>query len=150
MVSAELCAAKLDAPSADAVVAELSKRLLAAGHVRSTFEAAARKRERRSPTGLPFAPIAVGLPHAEPEHVISPAIAVASLAKPVRFQQMGAPQITLSVELVVMPVFSSKEQAGASLAKVIEALQMHAFREALMGAETSDAMAVALAQGWRA
>jgi PTS system galactitol-specific IIA component len=148
MVSATLCAAKLEASAAESVLAELAQRLLAAGHVRPTFEAAARKRERRSPTGLPFTPIAVALPHAEPEHVVTSAIAVASLARPVGFQQMGAPQIRLDVQLVVMPALSTKEQAGALLAKLVEALQVTAFREALLAAATPEAMAASLAQHW--
>jgi PTS system galactitol-specific IIA component len=144
----ELCVAKLDATSADAVLAELARRLLAAGHVRDTFERAAQKREKRSPTGLPFVPIAVALPHAEPEHVLSPGIAIASLARPVRFRQMGSPATLLDVELVVMPALTAKEQAGAELAKLIELLQDATLRQALTSATSDVAMKMALEGRW--
>ncbi len=148
MVPVDLCVAKLEATSADATLDELARRLLAAGHVRDTFGPAARKREKRSPTGLPFAPVAVALPHAEPEHVLSPAIAIASLAKPVRFRQMGSPTTLLEVELVVMPALTSKEQAGGSLARLIELLQDEALRQALTRAATSEELSRTLADRW--
>jgi PTS system galactitol-specific IIA component len=144
MVPVELCVAKLDVASADAVIAELARRLLAAGHVTDTFERAAQKREKRSPTGLPFVPVSVALPHAEPEHVTSPAIAIASLARPVRFRQMGSPATMLDVELVVMPALTAKEQAGAGLARLIELLQDAALREALKSATTREALSALL------
>jgi PTS system galactitol-specific IIA component len=102
MLSADLCVAGLLAESSDGVVRALAQRLLAAGRVRPSFEMAAVAREKRSPTGLPFPGQAVAMPHAEPEHVVAPAMAVASLAKPVSFRQMGAPGVTLDVSLVVM------------------------------------------------
>src|SRR5437588_7640495 len=95
--------ARLEVTSAEGAVRALAKALEAKGHVKASFEAAALQRERRSPTGLPFAGSAVALPHAEPEHVLSPAIAIASLARPVKFRQMGSPATQLDVALVVMP-----------------------------------------------
>jgi PTS system galactitol-specific IIA component len=144
----DLCVAKLEATSAEAVITELARRLLAAGHVRDTFERAAQKREKRSPTGLPFAPIGVALPHAEPEHVITPAIALATLARPVRFRQMGSPSTLLDVELVLMPALTAKEQAGATLARLIELLQDATLREALAGAPSDAALSSLLAERW--
>ncbi len=137
--------AKLSATSPEAVIRALAKKLSARGHVKASFEAAAVAREKRSPTGLPFSPLAVALPHAEPEHVESPAIAVASLAKPVRFRQMGTPAVTLDVSLVVMPALGSKEQASAGLARILELLQDRALREALASAPDAEAMCAVLA-----
>ncbi len=100
-----------------------------------TFAKAAIAREKRSPTGLPFDPHAVALPHAEPAHVRSPAIALATLATPVRFRQMGDPSVVLEVSIVVMPALTAKEQAGAHLSRIIEWLQSADVRAALMRAE---------------
>lgn len=130
--------------SAEEAIRALAKRLFAAGHVRASFEAAAVARERRSPTGLPFPGCAVALPHAEPEHVVSPAVVVASLAKPVMFRQMGSPATMLETRLLVMPAFSAKEQAGAGLARLIEFLQDETRRAALVAAESPEAMLAAL------
>jgi PTS system galactitol-specific IIA component len=118
----------------------LAERLLAAHHVKPTFQQAALARERRSPTGLPFPGVGVALPHAESEHVLSPAIAIASLAKPIAFRQMGAPAVQLDVGLVVMPALTAKDQAAGELSRIIGALQDEAFRRALRDAEDDAAL----------
>ena len=148
MFSAGLCLARLEASTSDDAIRALAQALLRAGHVKPSFEAAAIARERRSPTGLPFPGHAVALPHAEPEHVASPAIAIASLRAPVKFREMGSPATQLGVSLVVMPAFSAKEQAAASLSRLIELLQDAALRDALASASSTEALAALLAQRW--
>ena len=149
MLSADLCIAGLTARSSDEAVRALSRLLLASGSVRPSFEAAALARERRSPTGLPFPNIAVALPHADPEHVISPAIAVASLAAPVPFRQMGSPATRLDVSLIVMPALTAKEQAAAELSRLIDLLQDEPLRRELVSAGSARAMCEILAPLWR-
>jgi galactitol PTS system EIIA component len=145
-----VCCVRLDVSSAEGVIRALARELHRAGRVKDSFEAAAVLRERRSPTGLPFEGGAVALPHAEPEHVVSPALAVATLVKPVKFREMGSPAIQLDVALVVMPALTQKEQAAAGLAKVIEVLQDAPLRAALAGAEGEDAIRALLAPAWTA
>jgi PTS system galactitol-specific IIA component len=148
-----LCLVQIDAPSAESAVRALARELHRAGYVRETFEAAAVAREKRSPTGLPFEGSAVALPHAEPEHVVSPALAVATLARSVKFREMGSPATQLDVALVVMPALTAKEQASAGLARLIELLQDASLRAALSAAVDADAIkrailpALAAAQG---
>ena len=86
-------------------------------------------------TGLPFEGGAVALPHAEPEHVASHALAMATLVRPVKFRQMGSPATRLDVALVVMPALTAKEQASAGLAQLIELLQDAGLRGALVSAQ---------------
>lgn len=141
MIDEGLCLARFTATSAEEIIRALAQRLLEKGHVKATFEKAALSREKRSPTGLPFPGVAVALPHAEPEHVASPAIAIATLVTPVTFRQMGSPGTKLSVSVVVMPAFSAKEQAGAGLSGLIEKLQDDSLRQRLV--EAADAAAIA-------
>ncbi len=148
MFAASLCLARLDAGSAEVALRALARALERNGHVKPTFEAAAIARERKSPTGLPFPGRAVALPHADPEHVLSPAIAIASLRTPVKFREMGSPGTSLDVSLVVMPAFSAKEHAAASLARLVELLQDAAVRDELAAAETGEALVAALARRW--
>ncbi len=148
--SASLCVPRLVATTAEEVVRALAQRLRAEAHVEATFEAAAVLRERRSPTGLPFPGMGVAMPHAEPEHVVSPAIALASLATPVRFREMGSPATQIEVELVVMPALTTKEQAGAGLARLIELLQDEKLRISLSGATTGEEMCEAIRACWGA
>jgi PTS system galactitol-specific IIA component len=143
--AALICFVRLDAPSAEGAIRALARELHRAGHVKETFEAAAVAREKRSPTGLPFEGGAVALPHAEPEHVVSQALGVATLARPVKFREMGSPATQLDVALVVMPAFTAKEQAGAGLSTLIEMLQDGPLRAALVAAADTDAMRAALA-----
>jgi galactitol PTS system EIIA component len=146
---ADLCLAALPAKNAEGAIRSLAAALERAGHVGPSFVTAALTRERRSPTGLPFPGVAVALPHAEPEHVLSPAVAVASLAAPVRFRQMGAPAVELEVRLVVMPALTAKEQAAAGLSRLIELLQDESLRARLAAAATSAELASALAERWK-
>ena len=145
-----LCCVRLDVPSAEGAIRALARALHRAGRVKDTFEAAAVARERRSPTGLPFEGGAVALPHAEPEHVVAPALAVATLARPAKFREMGSPATQLEVSLVVMPALTAKEQAAAGLARVIEMLQDGPLRAALLAAGDEGAMRAALAPAWSA
>ncbi len=149
MFAADLCLAGLPAKSADEAIRSLAAALEKAGHVAPSFAAAALARERRSPTRRPFPGVAVALPHAEPEHVLSGAVAVASLASPVRFRQMGAPQVQLEVRLVVMPALTSKEQAAAGLSRLIEVLQGATLRQRLVAATSSGELASALTDAWK-
>lgn len=136
-----LCLARVTATSAEEAIRMLAARLLEKGHVKPSFEKAALSREKRSPTGLPFPGVAIALPHAEPEHVVSPAIAIATLIAPVTFRQMGSPATKLTVSLIVMPAFSAKEQASAGLSGLIEKLQDEALRNKLIEAATPAALA---------
>jgi galactitol PTS system EIIA component len=148
MLSPDLCIAGLVADSSDAVVRLLAQRLLGAGHVRPSFEGATLAREKRSPTGLPFPGQGVAMPHAEPEHVLVPAIAVAALAKPTTFRQMGAPAIKIDVSLVMMPALTEKEQAAGELSRLVGLLQDDALRSALIQAPTSHDMYAILVGRW--
>jgi PTS system galactitol-specific IIA component len=140
LFSADLCVPRLEAKNAEHAIRQLAQRLAAKGHVLPSFEAAAVQREKRSPTGLPFPDAPVALPHAEPEHVTSAACAVAVLAQPVKFREMGSPQVQLDAKIVVMPALTHKEQAAAGLARLLELLQNEALRAALLAATTPSEM----------
>jgi PTS system galactitol-specific IIA component len=142
----ELCACRFAATTAEGAIRELSRRLHVRGLVRASFEGAAVLRERRSPTGLPFEGGAVALPHADPEHVVLPAIAALSAEEPIVFLQMGSPSVKLQVKLVVMPAFANKEQAGGALSALVVALRDEATRRAIADAPTPEAMSAALAR----
>jgi len=144
MTAVDLSIARLEVASSEDVIRALAAALFAAGHVKASFESAAWARERRSPTGLPFPGVAVALPHAEPDHVVSPAIAVASLVRPVTFRQMGSPAVKLEVSLVVMPALTSKEQAASELSRLIQVLQDEELRRKLVAAADSATLAAVL------
>jgi len=144
VIAIDLSIAQLSAASSEDVIRALAAALFAAGHVKASFENAALARERRSPTGLPFPGVAVALPHAEPDHVVSPAIAMASLVRPVTFRQMGNPAVKLEVSLVVMPALTAKEQAASELSRLIHVLQDEELRQKLVAAADNATLAAML------
>lgn len=144
LFSVDLCVPRLVATNAEDAIRQLARLLAAKGHVKPSFEAAAVQREKKSPTGLPFPDAPVGLPHAEPEHVVSAAVAVAVLATPVRFREMGSPAVQLEARLVVMPALTAKDQAAAGLASLLELLQDATLRAALLEATTPSDMLAAI------
>ncbi|MGQ4561313.1 PTS sugar transporter subunit IIA [Dermabacteraceae bacterium P7054] len=105
----EACIAGLRADNAKDALAQLSARLLAAGAVTETFPAALWQREQEYPTGLPL-PVPCVIAHTDPQHVKRDCLALATLAQPVAFQQMGSPEITLAVRLVL--VLAVRDGAG--------------------------------------
>ena len=144
MIAVDISIARLEVASSEDGIRALAAALFAAGHVKASFEGAALARERRSPTGLPFPGVAVALPHAEPDHVVRPAIAIASLVRPVTFRQMGSPAVKLEVSLVVMPALTAKEQAASELSRLIQMLQDEELRRKLVAAADSTTLAAVL------
>jgi galactitol PTS system EIIA component len=144
LFSAELCVPSLVAATAEQAIRALARLLAEKGHVLPSFEAAAVAREKKSPTGLPFPDAPVALPHADPEHVKSAAVAVALLATPVRFREMGSPAVQLDARIVVMPALTAKDQAAAGLSSLLELLQDETLRAALLAATTPEEMISAI------
>lgn len=119
----ELCFSSLDLPDADAVLDLLADALQEQGLVHPSFAGAVRQREATSPTGLPLARRKVAVPHADPEHVIAPAVAAATLARPVLFGEMGNPDSQLEIEVVLMLALRDRESVQRELVRLVETFQ---------------------------
>jgi mannitol/fructose-specific phosphotransferase system IIA component (Ntr-type) len=61
---------------------------------------------------------------------------------------MGSPESIVKARIVVMPALTAKEQAAASLARIIEVLQDDELRAALVSANTAKAIHDLLAPHW--
>lgn len=92
----------LDAPDARTVIDVLAGKLHAQGLVVAEYGAQTYARELEHPTGLPTKPFCIAFPHADAAGVCSSALALATLAKPVLFRNMGDPDEELPVHLVLM------------------------------------------------
>jgi PTS system galactitol-specific IIA component len=136
----ELCWTGLEAADATAVISLLARKLVELGHARPSLEAAVLAREAASPTGLPLAGRKVAIPHSDPEHVAAAAIAVATLARPVVFRELGNPEQELAVELVALLAIPDAEQAQRELVGLIERLQQPAFVDRLCSAPDATAL----------
>lgn len=80
----------IEATTSEEAIAPLSRRLIEAGLVDDDFLTHIMAREATFPTGLPTQPVGVAIPHTDPEHVRSSAMAVGVLSTPVDFGVMGA------------------------------------------------------------
>lgn len=114
--------AGLEASDAEDVLRSLAARLLDQGAVTVAFPEALRAREERFPTGLPT-PVPTAIPHADPEHVRAPGLALATLARPVSFGEMGGNGGTVDVRLVAMPLLTDATAHLAALQRLVALLR---------------------------
>ena len=132
--------AHLDVSDAEDVLRSLSGRLLDAGAVDLDFPEALRIREQQYPTGLPT-PIPTAIPHADPEHVLTPGLAIASLVRPVPFGEMGGSGGTVDVRLVVMPLLTDARAHLTALQRLMGLLRDRSAVEDLLAAADDDELA---------
>lgn len=127
----------LEVSDAEDVLRSLAGRLLDEGAVTVDFPEALRTREARYPTGLPT-PIATAIPHADPEHVITPGLALAALAAPVPFGEMGGDGGTVDVHLVAMPLLTDAAAHLSALQRLMALLRDEAAVADLLAADDED------------
>jgi PTS system galactitol-specific IIA component len=84
------------------------------GYVEELYWEDVLKREETFPTGLPTQPVAIAIPHADPDRVIKSGIAIAVFEEPVKFRIMGSnTPDTLDVPVVFMLALKDfKEQTA--------------------------------------
>jgi PTS system galactitol-specific IIA component len=138
----ELVLLNYEADSAEDVLRALADLLLADGAVKDSYYEAMLTRERAYPTGLPTEEVKVALPHADVEHVNYSALAVATLARPVTFREMGAPDNELDVEIVLMLANADPDEQVQTLRKLVdlfdEPASLHALKDAQTPAQVID------------
>ena len=109
-LTADLVLVGLGAPDAQAVIEALAARLHAGGLVDADYGRQTCAREREHPTGLPTQPFAIAFPHADADGVRRSALAVATLARPVVFQNMGDPEEQVTALRNLALLFSQPEK----------------------------------------
>jgi PTS system galactitol-specific IIA component len=100
----------LDAPDARTVINLLAEKLHSQDLVAADYGLQTWEREMEHPTGLPTTPFAIAFPHADAEGVHQSALAVATLRNPIQFKNMGDPDETLDVFLVLMLANKNPEE----------------------------------------
>ena len=115
------------------VINAVSKALFIKGYVHETFAQAAIEREGKLPTGLPLAGgINAAIPHTDIEHVIKPALGMATLRKPVDFQNMILPDESVPVRLVFVLALEQPKAQIEMLQEVASVIQNTDLVEKLM------------------
>jgi PTS system galactitol-specific IIA component len=130
----------LKALDAEKVIRHLGGLLYEKGLVKDTFVEAILAREKEMPTGLPIGEINAAIPHADIEHVIEPALAVATLREPVSFQVMVNPEESVEVSIVFLLALNKPHDQIEMLQKVAMVLQDSALLRDLKAARSSEEM----------
>ncbi|MBP8919883.1 MAG: PTS sugar transporter subunit IIA [Micropruina sp.] len=119
----------------DELLATLGGAVAGAGLAKPGYVDALQQREREFPTGLPLSG-GVAIPHTSADHVTGNTIAVASLAEPVVFHEMGGDQESrVDVSTVFMLVFADAANHVPLLSHMIGKLQDADFVAAVRDAD---------------
>lgn len=98
------------------------RKLYEEGCVKESFYEGCIQREKRFPTGLDT-PIPVAIPHTDSVHVMSPAVCVLKLHKPVAFAMMEDDSKEAQVEFVFNMALKSNDDQLGMLNKIIGTVQ---------------------------
>lgn len=110
--------------TAEEVIKAIGSKLYEAGFVKASFVDAAIEREKNLPTGLPLSGgINAAIPHTEIEHVIKPALGIATLKNEVNFRNMVSPDEFVPVRLVFLLALEQPKAQIEMLQEVAGVLQ---------------------------
>jgi len=113
---------QVEADSSVEIIQLLGNALVKYGYARSDLVDSVLAREEEFPTGIntsvPFA-----IPHTNPEFTIRKGLAVATLKHSVEFHEMGNPEKTLDVRIVLMPVLTGRESDQKEFYRMLQLLE---------------------------
>jgi PTS system galactitol-specific IIA component len=102
----------------------LSQTLIQSGNVTPEFIEDVWKREQVFPTGLPTAPFAIAVPHADPDHVDRTGMAVGVLKAPVEFAQMGTDgSVKLQAQILFLLAIKESEKQVEMIGQLMSLIQ---------------------------
>lgn len=123
---------------AQEAIQRLTVALAETGHVTPGFAEDVWKREQTFPTGLPTQPLAVAIPHADPDHVNKSAVCIGVLIAPVRFAQMGTDGSTsLDARLIFLLAVKEREKQVEMIGQLMRLIQTGSLLEDLTQAKDS-------------
>lgn len=127
----------MEAADSTEVIQKLGDRLRELGFVKDDFVEATLAREASMPTGLPLGgSVNAAIPHVDIAYVNRPALALATLKKPVIFRNMVEPEQEVPVQLVIMLALEQPKSQIEMLQQVALILQRPDVVDRLMAATT--------------
>ncbi|MDR0452948.1 MAG: PTS sugar transporter subunit IIA [Treponema sp.] len=135
----------VDAGCKEDVIRLLTELLVKSGCVTPEYYDVLIKREEEYPTGLPTEGAKVAIPHGFSEgSVIKPALAIATLKRPVVFRNMVSRDEEIPVEIVFLFALADAEEGGEDLHRVMGIFSdgglLAALRDARSGSEVTGIM----------
>ncbi len=120
----------------EAIVA-LNNALVASGHTQPDFATDVWEREQTYPTGLPTQPLAVAIPHADPQNVNRTAVCLGVLKDPVKFPVMGTDGSQfLDAGIVFLLAIKEREKQVEMIRQLMALIQNPALLSSLAQAES--------------
>ena len=118
-ISKDLVLVNQKVETKEEIIRKLGGMLYEQGFVKDTYTQAVVDREVVYPTGLQARAAGVAVPHTDTEHVIKPAVAIATLQEPLIFQGMGMPDTKIPVTIIMMLAIHDPKLVVHILRKVI-------------------------------
>jgi PTS system galactitol-specific IIA component len=114
----------VEAADARDAILQLTASLAQSGDVLPEFADDVWRREETFPTGLPTQPLAVAMPHADPDHVLRSSVGVGVLKSPVTFAQMGTDgSRVLDVHMIFLLAIKEKEKQVEMIQQLVRLIQ---------------------------
>ncbi len=135
-IDEELILLNLKADDSAGVITQMGERVFKAGLVTGDFIEAVVRREQKYPTALPTK-IPVALCHTDAEYLLGSFIGAATLAEPVPFREMGNPEHTQPVEIVLLLGIAVKWEHMDVLKLVLKLIQDEAAMQSIRAAESA-------------
>lgn len=120
-----------------ALFQKMYEKLYEGGFVKESFLNGVIEREKKYPTGLQLNGYGCAVPHTDIAHVITPAIAVATLHQPLEFQVMGDADSKVKVNAVFMLALNKEQDQVKMLSELALMLQNQDVMNKIMAAESS-------------
>ena len=137
-VSPDLVVVQLKAATMEAVIRHLADIFIAQGYVTPGYTRSALEREETCPTGLPTPGLGTAIPHGGVEYALKPGIAIATLAQPVKFHELGDPDREVEVSIVFMLAVTQPEAQVYLLQSLVEVYKDEASLRRLYAATGPD------------
>lgn len=120
------------------LIRQLGDTLIQTGAVGAEYIEAVCVREQSYPTGLLTGEVNVAIPHADPQHVRKPSIAVGVARQSVRFRNMADPNHDLPVQVVFLLAPERGETQLIILEQVMNLIQDQANMQKIMDAQGTE------------
>lgn len=138
----------LDEPqiNCEDVIRKLGERLIQTDSIDVKYVSDVLEREKKFPTGLEVGELNVAIPHAAPDFVKRPAIAVGIVKQGVPFQSMADPSKSVVVHIVLLLALMNPENQLQVLEQTMELVQDHDRLRQLVAARDAEEVVKVLKQ----
>jgi PTS system galactitol-specific IIA component len=124
--------------NAGEILGNMAEVLQQQGHVTPGYKRAVIEREQSQPTGLPTSTVGIAIPHADPEHVLKPAICVGFPEVNVPFRVMGEEEETVDVGAVFMLAIRRTEDQLSLFQNLMDFIQDESLMSQLLASGSGE------------